>query len=849
MAYKGKYKGSEIDNYLTKAKEMSETYPDMIGKTENNLRYFESGIANIVCRFDKTQTISAIETRTSAKIELNGTLGTGGNAAWIVGIFDISEFRGKYIMYSNSAVYNNYLSYSISSDMSFSKDSIIETGGNVKVVDKVLFIPNNSSYIAICCPSPSKTIYSGIDVVEKTEEISHENQTTLSMLNHQIDSKKPNITWEQGGFVTNGNLYDRTYGVRTNVIPLNSISFPFSIFIKKLNENCKFQIRGGTEYQNSKEIIKGYNGDKLSIETEYPYYYFYIETNDQSDITPDLIDLEYEFVGFEKIASKEYVDKTNTVVDVIQSSLINKKPTITWVQGGFAYNGGLIDVTYGLRTNAIPLNNISVPFSISINKLNENCVFKVRSGNTHHNSVLIASGKSGDVLYISESNSFFYFYVETNDQSDITVDSLILDYELASFDKCVSRDDLVTLENQLGLDKYVALFGDSLSQGPNKFIRNYFDQIGYKWSNNAIGGETSTIMASRIGAGTAIVDEEVVIPESGSVNVKLVSSLVDSEFNNLSWSMRSNKGLTGSVGYSPVTINGILGDLETSSVGIVMFDSSGKVVHKGSSNSGSTLTSSNMSGTPTSYIICCNKGKEGEAHINLNNSEVDVAAICTIQNARLKADGTTEYNENYTCSEVIPISSFQNIYYDALASQDKPTFSRREAGQVEYVAKGSPVISNQCHIFDKTINIMFINNFATRSGIPIEEDYVFQFKQMAERNLNKKYIVATTYWFARDGVEDTANKIIKSMRQAFGMHYIDFYGYFKNSSINDAIAMGLITESEASGKTWEQLFMGGDIHQNDKGSYLCARQIIKKGIELGYWDEGDYSWDAIYSAT
>lgn len=711
MAYKSKYKGSEIDAYLTKAKEMSETLPNMIEKSNNNLQSYEERIAGVLYRFDK---ISSFETKSSSRIDKDGTIIAAPNATWEVVIFDISHYRGKYIKYSNSVVYNNYLSYSISSDISFSKENILGIGGTVTETNKIVFIPENSSYIAVFKPTPSKTIYGSTDIVEFTRKISTENEAKIDILANQVNSKSPTIIWEQGGFAANGNLVDRTYGVRSQAISGDSISVPFSIIIKDLNSNCKFKIRGGSGSWGTKELVTGVKGDILKIADKYNWY---------------------------------------------------------------------------------------------------------------------------------------YFYVETTDQSNLSVDSLILDYELISFDKCVSRDDLVTLENQLGLDKYVALFGDSLSQGPNKFIRNYFDQIGYKWSNNAIGGETSTIMASRIGAGTAIVDEEVVIPESGSVNVKLVSSLVDSEFNNLPWSMRSNKGLTGSVGYSPVTINGILGDLETSSVGIVMFDSSGKVVHKGSSNSGSTLTLSNMSGTPTSYIICCNKGKEGEAHINLNNSEVDVAAICTIQNARLKADGTTEYNENYTCSEVIPISSFQNIYYDALATQDKPTFSRRESGQVEYVAKGSPVISNQCHLFDKTINIMFINNFTRRTGTPIEEDYVFQFKQMAERNLNKKYIVATTYWFARDGVEDTANKIIKSMRQSFGMHYIDFYGYFKNSSINDAIAMGLITESEASGKTWEQLFMGGDIHQNEKGSYLCARQIIKKGIELGYWDEGDYSWDAIYSAT
>lgn len=36
MAYKSKYKGSEIDNYLTKAKEMSETYPENVVQIEKN---------------------------------------------------------------------------------------------------------------------------------------------------------------------------------------------------------------------------------------------------------------------------------------------------------------------------------------------------------------------------------------------------------------------------------------------------------------------------------------------------------------------------------------------------------------------------------------------------------------------------------------------------------------------------------------------------------------------------------------------------------------------------------------------------------------------------------------------
>ena len=212
--------------------------------------------------------------------------------------------------------------------------------------------------------------------------------------------------------------------------------------------------------------------------------------------------------------------------------------------------------------------------------------------------------------------------------------------------------------------------GDSLVS----VIRTEFAKIlaynGYEWAKSAtMGGEKSIGNLTRTGGIPARINSEFIIPSTTSpVPIDLTSSWLRSD------------GAYHPVGFANVLsdevrikgVKGILNKITSDVVGLVLYNSSKKViaVYSGSGT---------VSNSSVAYArININNPQTAEAHISIGSTPVMVSDVCNIQ-GYVNSSGNVISDTAYLCSDFIEVDG-QEIYYDGLAVANGYTFSRSEPG-------------------------------------------------------------------------------------------------------------------------------------------------------------------------
>ena len=361
--------------------------------------------------------------------------------------------------------------------------------------------------------------------------------------------------------------------------------------------------------------------------------------------------------------------------------------------------------------------------------------------------------------------------------------------------------------------------GDSLVS----VIRTEFAKIlaynGYEWAKSAtMGGEKSIGNLTRTGGIPARINSEFIIPSTTSpVPIDLTSSWLRSD------------GAYHPVGFANVLsdevrikgVKGILNKITSDVVGLVLYNSSKKViaVYSGSGT---------VSNSSVAYArININNPQTAEAHISIGSTPVMVSDVCNIQ-GYVNSSGNVISDTAYLCSDFIEVDG-QEIYYDGLAVANGYTFSRSEPGDEIRIGVGEYLYFE---VLWENKDYPLIVLTGQNGGYENEDDLVAQLYSALQSF--DKYIVLPTY------LSGATDSLRQKMRAKFGNRFLDLRGYMVGSSVYDAQRWGLLDTSYGA-IDWDKpageggpVMVNDLVHQTKLGGYVQAVLIWNKLIDLGF---------------
>ena len=361
--------------------------------------------------------------------------------------------------------------------------------------------------------------------------------------------------------------------------------------------------------------------------------------------------------------------------------------------------------------------------------------------------------------------------------------------------------------------------GDSLVS----VIRTEFAKIlaynGYEWAKSAtMGGEKSIGNLTRTGGIPARINSEFIIPSTTNpIPIDLTSSWLRSD------------GAYHPVGFANVLsdevrikgVKGILNKITSDVVGLVLYNSSKKViaVYSGSGT---------VSNSSVAYArININNPQTAEAHISIGSTPVMVSDVCNIQ-GYVNSSGNVISDTAYLCSDFIEVDG-QEIYYDGLAVANGYTFSRSEPGDEIRIGMGEYLYFE---VLWENKDYPLIVLTGQNGGYENEDDLVAQLYSALQSF--DKYIVLPTY------LSGATDSLRQKMRAKFGNRFLDLRGYMVGSSVYDAQRWGLLDTSFGAADWDKPAGEGGPvmvndlIHQTKLGGYVQAVLIWNKLIDLGF---------------
>lgn len=405
----------------------------------------------------------------------------------------------------------------------------------------------------------------------------------------------------------------------------------------------------------------------------------------------------------------------------------------------------------------------------------------------------------------------------------------------------------------------VTLFGDSTGGMIAAPLSKYLNNIGYTFYQENRGGMATNTMGAFIGAMPIVLKNKVTIPTSGSVDFLVTSSLIKEDGSSINY-----KNLSGfdavnlRKGINPVKIAGVVGTLSNTQnnvLAVVAYNSSDEVITGWSYTSFGVTQSVNIQNA--SYIkVCINAYNaddvaNSDCHVTINGTPIDIKQYITNAQTALNGSGTAVTLDGYYTSSNIAVSAnITSVYIDGCATPSTFTFTRSEAGDAIVAEKGTTIYSDNYELFKNSIVLGYVNNF-TPSGRDIWKDWAYQAKKLCSINVFEKCIFACTHYLFGDYSEENISKIENSLIGEFGNKFFSGYEYLKDSGLSDAVRYGVYTqeEIEALGGTWKSVFLGSesnpDVHENAQAGYLLARKFIEIGVELGYWPDGDKSYNTL----
>ena len=424
----------------------------------------------------------------------------------------------------------------------------------------------------------------------------------------------------------------------------------------------------------------------------------------------------------------------------------------------------------------------------------------------------------------------------------------------------------------------VSHVGDSTSGSMNSrekiagILKYYLDSLGkYEFFGFGRGGESTDAMMAYMGSGPMLLNNKVTIPTSGSITFIPRCSLIDSNGKPMFFAGFSQFGNeNGRVSIKNVSIGGIQGiitaDTATRMAGVVFYNAQGNKVASYTQDDYAKEIEGLSISAATKMRVCINAHSQSDidnasCHVSINSVAIELKNHINIANNYLDINGGLVSSEGYYTSEEIDISSvgtITNLYIDGLANNIAITFTRDSAGESVIVEKGSYIDCDNYAIAKEGVIVAYINNFR-KTGIDIADDWASQMHTLLGYTKDKRYLLGSSHYFGNDYTADEIEKIECRLKKEFGFNYFSGYEYLKDCGLSDLIRFNVMTQQEIDDAIadpdcqnlpeWQRPFANPTYHDflhfNKYASYLIARKFITMGISLGYWEDGDYSFNTL----
>ena len=423
----------------------------------------------------------------------------------------------------------------------------------------------------------------------------------------------------------------------------------------------------------------------------------------------------------------------------------------------------------------------------------------------------------------------------------------------------------------------VSHVGDSTSGSMNShgtiagILKYYLDSLGkYEFFGFGRGGESTDAMMAYMGSGPMLLNNKITIPTSGSITFIPRCSLIDANGKPMFFAGFSQFGNeNGRVPIKNVSIGGIQGtimaDTATRMAGVVFYNAQGNKVASYTQDD-YAKDISGLSINAVKMRVCINAHSQSDidnasCHVSINSVAIELKKHINIANTYLNNNGGLVSSEGYYTSEEIDISSIgtiTNLYIDGLANNIAITFTRDSAGESIIVEKGSYIDCNNYTIAKEGVIVAYINNFR-KTGIDIADDWASQMHTLLGYTKDKRYLLGSSHYFGNDYTTDEIEKIECRLKKEFGFNYFSGYEYLKDCGLSDLIRFNVMTQQKIDDAIadpdcqnlpeWQRPFANPTYHDflhfNKYASYLIARKFITMGISLGYWEDGDYSFNTL----
>lgn len=481
-----------------------------------------------------------------------------------------------------------------------------------------------------------------------------------------------------------------------------------------------------------------------------------------------------------------------------------------------------VDIT---NYDSIALENLLsfIPNSSATKKLYSFAVFR----GTYDDGELLASQVQGGnkSLFVSDyaNNGKLTLYVAGAKRSD--------NVQPADYDNTIiAKANMQAVERAKSKAKRIVLVGDSLCGNTVSRLIKEFDSILPNFGYDTIisrcqGGSNNIDNLTRAGGIGVRVKEDFTIPESGSVAVDLGSAWIkrDGSYHTTPYNI-----LTSPRSVRIKNVRGNISKADVDIAGLVVYNNSKAVIKTYSAN-GETVT---LPSNSAFIRFCINNPQTGEAHLSVNASAINCDTEATIS-GYINKSGSVVSDSKYKCSDYISVNAGDSVYYDSLATSTGYVFTRTDVGESIKVGKGHIFFDDALYEDKEYTHIWFVGQ---NGGYEDAEDWAEQINSSA-RNFGENFVVLSTH------LDRTTTEIIRQATVKFGCKYINLREYSENSSIYDAIRLGLISDTSLTKEDWKRTFVSDGVHQSDKLSYLWCMLIWNKLLELGYV-EGDYITDA-----
>jgi hypothetical protein len=872
MAYKGKYKGSEIDTYLTKAKEMSETYPENVVQIEEN-----------------KNDISEIQ-RTDTPFASNATFFRNGGGAGLAKDEAYQMFKGFFLNKEDNTD-NWYIRGVDGANITISNEA------KTVLLLFPFYNPNGLNYITladgdyagsilIVDMSYRKTIDYGnrsypegaFDIEQiryGNEEVNAYRMKDLKDVPKDIEYLKtvknplPMLA-QRGGLILEGNVSGSSSVSSVDTYDLTGMEGQ-TVVVKLTTQKggsgqqiCAYNILGeadelllekvvgrtSTKIDDEVEVLSGYKKIQICYAKNITHECYNKLMTNPSAILEKLDKEEYaKHIEDYKELSDEVRYCQNTEYYKERQGAINEDGSNGSLGGGTVRYYDLTDIekvfidTPGVWTKVIKCAWIT-------RDADDNVVRLDPEPDTY--------GAFTGFVEIMDNEVTLEVFMPRN----APVDTYL--YKRKNLQESVHAIE----EAIKPLPVSVTFIGDSTGGGINDpFLIKYFKKNGMKYYKENRGGEQTNAMGAYQGSMPILIGEALTIPASGSVEFTPVSSLMKPN------GLMANYQTFGQfdsihdrIGINPVTIKGVKGTISSSNTidvrGVVFYNAGGYQVGTFRPSQYAQTHELSFSTPPVGIKVCINAFNQDDVnqstcHVTINDTIIDLIPHINKAGYYLNSSGQEVAQEGYYVSELIPldVSEPKTIYLDGLAVGIKLMFTRLEDGEDQYVEQFYPVYSENYKLFKDSVNLFYINNFL-KTGRELSEDWAYQAKILTDYAKDKKFIFANTHYMFSGHTDEEILKIENNLRALFGNKYFSGYTYLKDAGINDGLRCGLFTAEQISGLDWKQVFLTNsidsgtpntnyDVHQNRYASYLIARKFIEVGIMLGYWDEFDYSYETL----